>query len=363
MRISPVSSLLLLLLSLCSLAQAQIKVVRYDATAANDFGIVYSLPVTELKVTCYVKKEAVIPGKLSAYAQRFLGEEAPLASVRYKIEDIFLSTEGQPDSNARFLALFRQGKRTGYLTCTADGVIESINGDSDFSSLGKEQKPLPSNDIPSFVTAALPQEYVLATSDFKRAEIAANKLFELREDLLTIVSGKSDRMPQDGKAMEIATQTLREQIASLEELFLGHKEVTYEAYEARYIPYDNTNQYILFRFSPFYGVVAPNDLSGTPVYLSVTIRESAPLLTEKEAAQKERKLKGIVYRIPGRASVLINGKGVKPLQSEVELGQIGSLEALTERVDMRKDEDLQVYFDTATGAIRSIRSSNSLLQQ
>lgn len=352
------ASALLLLFSLSLLVplSAQEQVVRYDATQANNYGVVYSLPITELRFDITLRHEQYVPGVFADYAARFLGKEAPKASEYYTIQEIVLNTQGQPDKNATFLAPFRPGRNLGYINCTTDGIIHSINGEGEILRTTPLLAPLPADIVSDLVSPVLPQEYVRATSDLKRAEIAAERLFELQEDLLNIISGKSERMPRDGHAMEIATQTLKEQIASIEGLFFGYRKTVYSRKTLYYTPYNSVDKQILFRFSPVYGFVSADDLSGYPVYMSIQILDQAPLLTEEEAQKKEKRLKGIVYRNPGRALVSIEGEGIPSLREEVALGQLGSLESVLEQIDLKKKEQVRIYFDTHTGALLRVEA-------
>ena len=61
----------------------------------------------------------------------------------------------------------------------------------------------------------------------------------------------------------------------------------------------------MFRFSKQLGIVDADDLGGTPVYMNLKATERAPILDAKEAEKKDKSLKGIVYNVPGKASIEI----------------------------------------------------------
>ena len=111
---------------------------------------------------------------------------------------------------------------------------------------------------------------------------------------------------------------------------------------------------ILFRFSPQLGIVAADDLGGTPVYLDLKAIERAPVLEAKEAEKKEKSLKGIIYNIPGKASVTISMNKKTLLKGEVQVTQFGSQEGLAPVMFEDKKAPVKIYFYPETGAIKQI---------
>lgn len=342
-------------------AGAQTSVRRYDATKSNDYGVVYRLPITQVEVGFVVATEEFIPGSLAPYAQRFIGESSQTEPKKsYTIEKVFLSPYGVPDENAEFVATFKNNRTMSYLTLTQDGILHSVNGEhngvivlrdnqKDYAlGAASIQPPLPSDQIPQLVTPVLPKEYSLATSELKRAEIAADRLFDIKEDLLSLVSGRVESMPQDGRAMDTAVKKLEEQIAAIEALFKGQTKITYSYHTIRFIPEYEDKNLIVARFSPEYGITDPDDLSGYPLQLSYRVTDVAPLLTEKEQKRLEKKLDGLVYRLPGRAEITISYMQKELIKKEIPIAQLGSLQPLTSKIEIFDNE--QIYFDTSTGA-------------
>lgn len=54
------------------------------------------------------------------------------------------------------------------------------------------------------------------------------------------------------------------------------------------------------------GIVDADDLGGVPVYMNLKATERAPVLDPKEAEKKEKSMKGIIYNVPGKASIEIS---------------------------------------------------------
>lgn len=344
--------------------QAQ-KVERYTATEINGYGIVYTLPVTELRLTYVVRHEQFTPGQYAMYAQRFLGkkaEEEPRS--QYSVLSPSLYTVGVPNPDKQYMVPFKPGKQEGYVYCTEQGILFSINGMNQtmLQEYKQLQQPLSLPDRESTEVAAprLTEEYVQATTPLKRAEIAAAQLFELRETLLDLASGRVEQMPRDGQAMEIATQVLKQEIAAIEQLFYGYTTVTYSRQEARFTPYGAIQDYVWQRFSRYYGAVSPTDLSGAPIYLTLEVIHRAPVLSEEEQEKKEKKQKGVLYCVPGRIKATLRGTPLKePIVQEFEIAQLGSVESLTPKIDLRRKTQTMVCFSPITGALLGVGEEDS----
>ena len=340
-------------------AHGQGKAVRYNATDNNRHGIVYKLPLTQVCLDVVAAHEHYTPGALAAYAERFLGTGASATpSDAYAIHSVRLYTRGIPDESQTYLAEFKQGKQQGYITTTPEGILCAVNAEPAAELFPPEEAtPLPADRIAARLTPALPAEYTAATTLYQRAQVAANVLFELRTALLDLVSGKSEEMPQDGKSLEIMTRTLQDQIASIEALFWGYRDTTYTLHTAVYTPYEAVQRYVWARFSPLYGWVAPNDLSGDPIYLNVEVTERAPILAPEEQIKREKKLSGLIYRHPGRARITVSGAPITGQSIQTEIAQMGSVESLNESINLRRKEQTHIYLSPVSGRIVSTRYS------
>ena len=146
----------------------------------------------------------------------------------------------------------------------------------------------------------------MAGSVTRQAEVAARQIYKLRETRMDILSGEADNMPPDGEAMKIVLQQLTDQEQALTALFVGEKHRKTTFHETRIVPDDDLDREVLFRFSEKLGLLDPDDLGGTPIYLSLHAINRAPALDPKEAEKKEKAMKGIIYNVPGKV-VLADG--------------------------------------------------------
>ncbi len=82
--------------------------------------------------------------------------------------------------------------------------------------------------------------------------------------------------------------------------------------------------------------------------------ERAPILDAKEAEKKDKSLKGIVYNVPGKASIeiLMNKKTL--YKGEAQITQFGTREGLAPVMFEDKKAPVKVLFYPETGAIKQI---------
>ena len=137
--------------------------------------------------------------------------------------------------------------------------------------------------------------------------------------------------------MKLVIQQLEEQEKALTNLFTGilSKETTH--YEVNITPYDNLDKEVLFRFSNLMGIVDADDLGGVPVYMNL-----------------KASMKGIIYNVPGKASIEISMNKKTLYKGEAQITQFGSREGLAPVMFEDKKAPVKVYFYPETGAIKQI---------
>lgn len=363
LRLDRLSYVLGLLCLTTTLLTAQTKVRRYDVTRETDFGIVYRLPLTEVEALFTVRERVYTPGPLAAYARKYLSLSASSTpSRRFELLSGELHTLGRADSTEQYLVAFDKKTLAPFVKLTDDGVLYAINGSQDQLA---EQLPTahPLRRVISETQAdrqlpALPREYTQAGTFAKQAEIAAAYLYDLRESLMSLVTGAAENMPKDGESMRLALEKLRSEERRTLRLFLGDTTECTTQHAVRYLPTGKALQeHVLARFSPLVGFVDEEDLTGDPIYLDLQIIEQAPALDVKEQKKKEKLLENsIVYRQPGTATLSLGYAGKVLTQERLSLSQLGSLQALAPKMlHIGTSATTAIYFDLRTGAIRDIR--------
>lgn len=336
---------------------AQTKVVKKNAVKANNFGITYSLPKTQLIVDAEVTKVTCKAGPYYKYAEKYLGVKDAVTEdkVYYELGKVSLVNKGIPDPDNTYIVEFKSGTVAPYAYLTEDGLLCSINAEytpeeSELETIKKSgQASVKVTDASVFS-----EELLMAGSTARQAEVAAKQIYRIRESRLNILTGEADNLPPDGEAMKLVIQQLEEQEKALTNLFTGilSKETTH--YEVNITPYDNLDKEVLFRFSNLMGIVDADDLGGVPVYMNLKATDRAPILDPKEAEKKEKSMKGIIYNVPGKASIEISMNKKTLYKGEAQITQFGSREGLAPVMFEDKKAPVKVYFYPETGAIKQI---------
>lgn len=336
---------------------AQTKVVKKNAVKANNFGITYSLPKTQLVIDAEVTKVTCKAGPYYKYAEKYLGVKDAVTEdkVYYELGKLSLANKGVPDPDNTYIVEFKSGTVAPYAYLTEDGLLCSINAEytPEVSELETGKK---SGKRPVKVTDAsvFSEELLMAGSTAKQAEVAAKQIYRIRESRLNILTGDADNLPPDGEAMKLVIQQLEEQERALSNLFTGILTKETSHYEVNITPYDNLEKEVLFRFSNLMGIVDADDLGGIPVYMNLKAIERAPVLEPKEAEKKEKSMKGIIYNVPGKASIEISMNKKTLYKGEAQITQFGSREGLAPVMFEDKKAPVKVYFYPETGAIKQI---------
>lgn len=335
-------------------SQVQAQTQRYNATAENDYGIVYTLPQTEYIVTATILSKQFTPGKLAEWSAKHLGKPAGLKPEReHQILKLSVRTIGTPDSTKRYLVLFDKKTIAPFIKLMPNGVIYSINGKAE----PKSDTPIlpPPYPAPDRAMPALPREYSLATSDYKRAEIAASYLYEVREHAMNIVSGEVEQMPKDGESMRLILDKLRKEEERTLRLFEGDTTYQVISKDFRIVPeQDEMNGRLLFRLSPYYGLVSDDDLTGDAITYDLKILERSPELSPKEQAKRD-KLEGIVYNLPGTAELSIKLEDKELLKQRLPITQVGTIQSLAKKMlNLKEAGTTAIYFDPRSGALEGV---------
>ncbi|MDY6122676.1 MAG: DUF4831 family protein [Porphyromonas sp.] len=353
---------LLGLLLVSSVLWAQTNVSKVTAGRNNDYGVVYTLPRSEIVIDVLVKQTTFRPGPLALYAASLVGQAADTeAFSRYEIEDIRLSSLGVPDPEHSYKVEFRSGTVAPFVLLDERGLIAAINAGPADLPVWAAPRRLPF-DLDSLnrrevlcVSPSLPQEYAMAGSLSKQAEIAARYLYDIREGMVDLLKGNVESMPKDGASLRLLLDRLEAQEAATMHLFYGDHESRYTLHEVRITPQAEFSNRVAFRFSDALGAVNADDLRGKPIRMDLRIEDHSAEMDSEAEAKREKKLKGVVYNVPGTALVSLSMEGRTIAEAKLSIVQFGRKEALTPRLfKPQKDSSLQIRFDVETGAIQSV---------
>jgi hypothetical protein len=330
---------------------------KLTAGKATEYGLTYTLPNTVVDITLEVEHTVTKPGEFSNYANRYLGltDVIRTADEQVNIKSVTLTQRGVPNADNRWLAQFKTGAQTS-IVLTQAGLPLAIN---------KDDVQLPAQPVLPQAVAAQPTaletdaarhavtlEMTRSTSLSKKAELAAQRIFELREQRNELISGNADNMPPDGAALQVALNALAEQEAALTAMFAGTTQKYTEVKTVTFEPgKEECQNTVIARISPVDGVVGVNDMSGVPVLLSMEIVSEGKLPVNEKGEEKKFPKGGVAYTIPGTADITLSYNGKQLARQTVELAQLGCTFGIDPTLFTDKKAPSYVEFSPVTGAI------------
>ena len=340
--------------SLLPLGAQQTKLLT--AEKHNEYGLVYSLPITAFQIDVVAVKETKISGPFSKYAKVFTSNSNIINSdeVVWTIESVKVSPYGVPDPDNKYLMQLKPGSVT-YLCVADDDMLLSINKEVAHPELlppsytALEGSPVSGKEYLQYVD----EDFISATSSYKQAQILAEELMEVRDAKLSLTRGTAETMPTDGRQLELMLESLDKQESALSNAFSGAawKERVVRTFS--FIP-EKDGKYILFRLSASDGIVDPNDYSGEPVYISVNVTQETELPVDAKGVDKKIPKDAVMYCLPGSAMLSLDFNGKNLFQKEFEMSQFGVEFGLNPTIFSDKKEPSYAIFDPATGALKEL---------
>lgn len=330
---------------------------RFTASKSNEYGLVYSLPLTELDITVETRHTNRQPGEFYNYARRHLALSGAITepSTEVEIASVTIVPRGVANPDNQWMVQFKSGS-TPWMLLTADGRPLTINSDTEAElpevTLPAAQPRKPTILETDVARQAMTQEMIRSSSLSKRAELAAARIFELRETRGDLLSGQADNPPADGRAMQLVLDNLASQEAALTAMFAG-TEQTWTTVSTLTVRPDSSNlqNEIIARISPFDGVVDADNLAGSPLYLSITVNSLGRLPVNDKGEEKKFPKGGVAYQIPGTATVSLEYEGRVVASQDVSLAQLGVTFGIDPALFTDKKEPSQLRFDPVTGGI------------
>ena len=351
------SILALSLVAACgSTAMAQ-ATQKLTAAKHNEYGLIYSLPVTHVRITVEAQHTVLKAGPFFNYAKKYLGVDNVITadSEQWTIKSIDMDTYGVPDPDSRYLMQFKSGS-SPFVVLSENGLPLAINDENVVAPL-PHKKPVPAEPgrlDDNRYASSLPGELLAGESVSKRAEIAARMIYKIRESRTNYATGEADQMPPDGEAMRLALDHLEKQEADLMALFCGTRTTSTAVTEIDYVPAEETNKEVIFRLSDVKGVVDKQDLSGAPVTLSLTVKERGRLPKDEKGEEKKLPKGAVMYRIPGRAEVRLSYEGKELCKREMDVAQFGIDFGLDPGMFTDKKAPAYVKFHPDCGSIKEL---------
>ena len=336
-------------------AYAQTEVLT-GVTRGKDYGVVYSLPKTQIELEIKANKVKYTPGEFSKYADRYLrlNNVSTDPEVYWELASVKVKSVGVPNGDATYFVKLKDKTVAPLMELTEDGIVKSINVPYSQNGSAKKNTPTaPAGQVNANPRDFLTEEILMANSTAKMAELVAKEIYNIRESKNALLRGEADNMPQDGAQLKIMLDNLNMQERAMTEMFSGTLKEEPKTFTIRLTPKEMNNE-IAFRFSKRLGVVANDDLAGEPYYITITDMKT-PAIPEDDG---KKKVDGIAYNVPGRAHITLTGNNKKVFDGELPITQFGTIEYLAP-VLFNKNSTIKVLFDTATGGLIKVDRENN----
>lgn len=330
---------------------------KLSTSKNNEYGLTYSLPSTTLDITIEVKHTVSTPGEFFNYAKRYLDVDGVIVDPAHEVavQSVTIVPRGVAQPNDLWLVKFKNGSNVS-MTLTESGTPLSINSDNvtlpQATVLPSPREAQPTAlEVPE-AKQAVTQEMSATSSLSKKAQLAAQRIFELRENRNELLSGSAENMPPDGKALELILNNISAQEAALMAMFTGTVTEYTTVRTFSYTPArSKTEPVVIARLSPVDGLVEADDLSGDPITASLIEISEGKLPVNDKGEPKTFPKGGVAYNVPGSATIEISMNDNIFASKAVDIAQFGVVFGLDPSLFSDKKNPSFVEFSPVTGAI------------
>ena len=347
----------LLLGGMASYAQTTVSNYTPGVTAE---GVVYYLPKTVINVNVTVEKTTYTPGELCQYADRYLRISyiSVKEDVQCAIKEVTVTPSAIANTEKPYHIKFTTNSVAPLVQLDEAGILMAINTTHIESDAAEKASTTDAKELNprSYMT----EEMLMTGSKAKMAELVAKEIYNIRESKSLLLRGQNDNMPKDGEALRIILDGINEQEQALMQLFVGTTvtEVTTQTFQV--IPESDIEHLLLGRFSRKLGVLHKDDLGGAPLYIDIKGKQVAAADTVATTGKKKQlmpktktKLDGLVYNLPGKATVKVYNNTTTLAEATMPLAQFGTEETLATALFTKK-KDIKITLEPHTGALLKV---------
>ncbi|MDD3036747.1 DUF4831 family protein [Bacteroides sp.] len=339
-------------LLMATTAYAQTEVLT-GVTRGKDYGVVYTLPKTQIELEIKANKVKYTPGEFSKYANRYLqlNNVSTEPEEYWELSSVKVTPVGIPNGDATYFVKLKDKTVAPLMELTENGIVKSINVPYTKSNTPKTPVTVPTIPNKANPRDFLTEEILIASSTAKMAELVAKEIYNIRESKNALLRGQADNMPSDGAQLKIMLDNLNAQEEAMAEMFSGTRNKEEKTFTIRLTPDKELANEVAFRFSKKLGVVGNNDLAGIPYYIN--LKDLKTVKMPQDDGKKKKELDGIAYNVPGQALVTLTDGKKKLYEGEIPITQFGIIEYLAP-VLFNKNSTIKVYFDPNTGGLLKV---------
>lgn len=353
------SALLAVGLLMPTASPQQTKVLTADKH--NEYGLVYTLPLTGIRIDVTATRTIRKAGPFYQYAKKYIGTDKVVKedSETWTIGDIKVSRYGVPDPDQRYLMQLKPGATT-YIGVSDDGMLLSINKEpeqrqgSQTSVAAAPMKAFTGKEYLQYVN----EDFIASQSSAKKAQLLSESLMEVRDAKVSLSRGTAETMPTDGRQLELMLASLARQEKALTEAFVGSEQTDTFTSSYTFMP-EKEGRTVLFRLSDFGGFRDSTDYSGDPVYITISDIAEAELPKDPSGEYKKLPKDAVIYAIPVSAKVSVSFAGKNLYSETMDFAQFGTTFGLNPNLFTSKKEPSYATFDPLTGALVEIGSATA----
>ena len=241
---------------------------------AGEAVLVYSLPKTQLSIEVEIERITQTPGEFFRFSERFLAVRDVITTERtsFRLKNVRVTPRPIADPSRTYaVVLNNRFPMLNHISVNEQGLLCGINVPCRPIIVCCEKPTAQTRTIPAAVRPLpLTEEFMLAGSAVRMAEGAARQIYRIRESRIALLTADLDQLPADGESLNTMLRRLDEMEQELTELFIGTTTVEVQTHTITLTPSAAMENEVLFRISNLTGLVAANDLSGAPYYISIT---------------------------------------------------------------------------------------------
>jgi hypothetical protein len=317
----------------------------------NQPAMIYSLPKSEICIQVELEKTSRKPGIYYQYSERYLATNqiALEEKTTYRLKTIALTTKPVADEKRTYVIQPAKKSALNQISVNEKGILCGVNVPCKPLDTSLEKTSTFKNNEPVNANTLLPlgEEYMMAGSVAKLAEGAAKQIYRIRESRLSLLTGDLEHAPADGASIQAMLDGLHKSEKELTELFIGKTVATTEKISIIFNADSAVNEAVAFRLSAHKGIVATDDLSGNPFFISIKPEKIKTIPADPKATKIDTQTINTIY--PAKATIELSD-GVNALCSiKTELPQFGVIVPLS--ADVFGSANLKVFVDPTNGRL------------
>ena len=332
---------------------AQTEVTPYRPGVTTE-GITYFLPTTGLHIVVRAHRVTYAPGPYAAFAERFLEARnvEQLPTETWTLTDIDLEPFGTANREQAYTIKLNPKTSAPLVSLAPDGCLLAVNAQA--PAVSALTQPSVIRSTPRTSSRSVETQEMLRAGNLRtKAELAAQEIYDLRENRNLLIKGQAEFNPKDGEQLRLMLEKIDQQEAALTAMFVGTTTEDDHVFTFDYMPTKDVEADEIFRFSRHLGLVERDDLAGNPIYIEVKNQNTLPEETPDPKADKKKPTDDLRYCNPGTARIRLFTADRTFVDQMLSLAQFGRIEHLGGAL-FNKKFNTRVLLSPTTGHVEKL---------